>query len=67
MNNVIETLPEGAPFYDWKQDKMSRTERAKFIKQVYVFTRFIQMMFLFCLLWLLYFITSKILHVICVH
>ncbi|GFU54881.1 hypothetical protein NPIL_28311 [Nephila pilipes] len=67
IDSLVGPLPTGAPFLDWKLDKMSKTERVKLTKQVYAFSRFVQVMFLFCLMWLLYFVVSQVFHTIYIH
>ncbi|GFX72293.1 retrovirus-related Pol polyprotein from transposon 297 [Trichonephila clavipes] len=54
LEAYAKDLVTGAPQYDWKNDKKSKTERIKLMKRIYYFTLFIQVFSIILLFWVLY-------------
>ncbi|GFR02683.1 fatty acyl-CoA reductase 1 [Trichonephila clavata] len=61
FRDLMMSLPEAAPFYDWKEDKKSPQSRLKFSKQVYWMIQVIKGSFLMICFMLVYWIFSFVL------
>ncbi|GFT70840.1 fatty acyl-CoA reductase 2, partial [Nephila pilipes] len=51
-------LPKGAPYFDWRLDKMPKTKRLKLAKKFYHFTVYMQVVSIIILFWIFYSLCS---------